>query len=226
MNNKELNTIESTSGCFQSLSAEELDFINKNKTTVRYTKGETIIKQSAFAPHVLFVNSGLVKVYIENGKKQLGLKLAKKGDFLAFESVFGAKKYKYSAQSLCDTTVCMIDSNALKELLVNNSGFALQITSRNYNEEKNLLDIIHNICFKQMRGKLASALIYFTGDDFKDENVFQFLTRQDIADFASITLESAIRFLKEFEKEQLIKIDGRQIEVLNREKLINLCEIG
>ena len=58
-----------------------------------------------------------------------------------------------------------------------------------------------------MRGKLASALLYLTSEKFKNDNVFQYLTRQDIADFASITVESTVKFLKEFEKEGLTQLD-------------------
>ena len=73
-----------------------------------------------------------------------------------------------------------------------------------------------------MRGKLASALLYLTSEEFKDENIFQYLTRQDIADFASITVESAVKFLKEFEKEGLISQNGKQILIKNGETLKEL----
>ena len=95
--------IENTSGCFRSLSPEELEFINSKKTQILYLKGETIFKQGAFAPHVLFVNHGLVRVYLQTGaNKQLNLRIARKGDFLAFFSVFGENIYSYSAVALCN----------------------------------------------------------------------------------------------------------------------------
>jgi CRP/FNR family transcriptional regulator len=219
--------IENTSGCFQKLSEEELEFINAKKTQITYLKGETIFKQGAFAPHVLFVNHGLVRVYLQTGaNKQLNLRIARKGDFLAFSSVFGENIYNYSAVALVDAAICMIDKAALKQLLLRNPEFALQITSRNFNNERRYLEIIGNISYKQMRGKLASALMYLNGEEFKDESLFQYLTRQDIADFASITIESAIKFLKEFEKEGIIRLDGKNIELLNEEDLMLISKKG
>ena len=104
--------------------------------------------------------------------------------------------------------------------------FALQITSRNYKNESRYLEIIGNISYKQMRGKLASAIQYLSGEDLADENIFPFLTRQDIADFASITIESAIKFLKEFEKEKIIKLDGKNIEIIDPKSLNIISKNG
>ena len=100
------------------------------------------------------------------------------------------------------------------------------VTTKNYKVEKELINIIGNLSHKQMRGKLATAVLYLTGDEFIDLDVFQYLTRQDLAEFASISTESTIRFLKEFEKEKLIQLDGKGIVILERAKLVEICERG
>jgi CRP/FNR family transcriptional regulator len=219
-NQNSIEKIENTSNCFQSLGLEDLQIINENKTQLTFFKDETIFKQGAFAPHVLFVNKGLVRIYLQTDQnKQINIRLAKKGDFMAFSSVFGKNTYLYSAISLKDSTICMIDKEALKKLLLKNPDFAMQINSRNCYNEDRYLKIIHNISYKQMRGKLASALIYLSSNEFKDENVYEYLTRQNIADFASISVESAVKFIKEFEKEGLLKLEGKAIKITNIKKL-------
>jgi CRP/FNR family transcriptional regulator len=77
-----------------------------------------------------------------------------------------------------------------------------------------------------MRGKLASSLLYLSQEEFAGENVFDFLTRQDIADFASISVESAIKFLKEFEKEEIVSLNGKKIHILNALKLEQISKAG
>jgi CRP/FNR family transcriptional regulator len=104
--------------------------------------------------------------------------------------------------------------------------FALQITSKNYRHERHLLEIIKNVSYKQMRGKLASALLYLSQEEFIKEEVFSYLTRQDIADFASISAESAIKFLKEFEKEEMIKLSGKDILITDNSKLEAISKNG
>lgn len=206
---------------------KELELQEQNKTNITYLKGENIFKQGAFAPYVIYVVSGLVKVYLQTGyDKQINISIAKSGDFLAFSSIFGENIHTYSTQALTDAQICMIEKESLKESLLKNPQFALQITSKNYRNERHLLEIIKNVSYKQMRGKLASSLLYLSQEEFRDENIFSCLTRQDIADFASISTESAIKFLKEFEKEKIIKLKGKDIIILKIEMLESISKNG
>jgi CRP-like cAMP-binding protein len=204
-----------------------LDNLAKNKTRITYLKGETLFKQGAFAPYVLYVVQGLVKVYLQTGyDKQINLSLARTGDFLAFSSIFGENIHTYSSQALKGSEICMIEKESLKEILLNNPQFALEVTSKNYRNERHLLEIIKNLSYKQMRGKLASTLLYLSQEEFLKEEVFEYLTRQEIADFASISTESAIKFLKEFEKEEIIVLQGKNIDILDRRKLELISKTG
>ncbi|MBN2610733.1 MAG: Crp/Fnr family transcriptional regulator [Bacteroidales bacterium] len=216
-----------SSTCFQYLYPDELEFINSRKTQITYLKGETIFKQGAFAPYILYVVDGLVRVFLQTGStKQLNIRLTKQGDFMAFSSVFGDNIYNCSAIALKDSTICMIEKAALKQLLIKNADFAMRITSRNCRNEGRYLEIIQNTSYKQMRGKLASTLLYLSSEEFLKEDVFQYLTRQEIADFASITIESAVKFIKEFEKEGLLKLEGKKIKIVNKDKLQEIAERG
>jgi CRP/FNR family transcriptional regulator len=68
--------------------------------------------------------------------------------------------------------------------------------------------------------------MYLSSEEFEDINVFQYLTRQDIADFASITSESTIKFLKEFEKDGVLKLDGKNIVVRDKQVLSEISKRG
>ena len=209
------------------LYPKELNITDQKKTRITYLKGENIFKQGAFAPYVIFVVKGLIKVYLQTGyDKQTNISLARTGDFLAFSSIFGENIHTYSAQAVKDSIICMIEKESLKEILLNNPQFALEITSKNYRNERHLFEVIKNISYKQMRGKLASSLLYLSHEEFLQEDVFQFLTRQDIADFASVSTESAIKFLKEFEKEKVIRLKGKDITILDQDKLEIISRTG
>lgn len=226
-NNENLSTNNENTFCFREFSVDEQEFLKHKKKQISYFKGENIFKQGAFAPYVMFVLKGFVKVYLQTGYgKQINLRIARAGEFLAFSSVFGEEVYTYSTQSITDVEVCMIDKVGLGELLKNNPEFAMEVTSKNYKVEKELIGIIANLSHKQMRGKLATALLYLSNKEFKEANIFQYLTRQDVAEFASISTESTIRFLKEFEKEKLVRLEGKDIELLDIEKMVELSERG
>jgi CRP-like cAMP-binding protein len=212
--------------CFQYLYPDEIDFINQKKTQVFYTQGETIFKQGAFAPYILYMIEGLAKIFVQTKNKQMNLSIVKQGEFMAFSSIFGETVFRYSISALSDSVICMIDKEAMRNLLQKNADFAMRITSRNCQNESRYLEIIQNVSFKQMRGKLASALIYLSHDDFIKEDIFSFLNRQDIADFASISLESAVKFIKEFEADGILSTNGKKIIVDDKEKLAEIAAKG
>ena len=209
------------------LSASNRELLQHKKKQLFYQKGENIFKQGAFAPYVMLVQTGLVKLYLQTGyNKQINIRVAKPGDLLAFSSVFGEDLYTYSSLALKDSDICMIDKEGLKQVLFDNNEFAMQVTSNNYMNEKHLLNIISSISHKQMRGKLATTLLYLSAKEFLDEQIFQYLSRQDIANFASITTESAIKFLKEFEKEGIIKINAKDISIVKFDELKDISVKG
>ncbi len=218
-----LNSLE----CFRDFTEEQLLLINQSKTKIEYYQKEVIFKQGAFASHVLFIISGLVRIYLQTGRdRQINIRLAKAGDFIAFSSLFGINIYQYSGIAVKDTTICMIEKKALNDLLIKYPVFALNITSKNAMVERRYIELIQNISYKQMRGKLASALLYLSSEEFSNDNVLSFLTRQEIADFASIGIESAIKLIKEFEKEDILNLDKRSITITNREALEWIAKTG
>jgi len=218
---------KNTSTCFHHLYPDELDFISSKKKQLCYEQGENLFKQGAFSPYVIYVVDGLIKLHLQTGNnKKLNVKIAKTGDFLAFSSVFGDDSYNYTAMALKDSKVCMIYKQALFQLMKKNSEFAIRIASRNCRDENRLLELVTDINSKHMRGKLASALLYLSLKEFEGLSVFSYLSRQDIAGFASISTESAIKFLKEFEKEGIISLAGKCIAIKDGLRLKYISEKG
>lgn len=214
---------QSEPDCFQLISREDLEALVENRTQITYLKGETIFKQGAFAPHVLFIQSGLIRVYLQTGRNKVqNLWISRSGDFLAFSSMFGERTYSYSATAMKDSELLMIDKESLKRLLRTNPEFGFRITSKNYSSERHLMDLVTSLSYKQMRGKLATALLYLNSEILLSEKIFTFLTRQDIADFASISVESVIKFLKEFEKEGILSLENKNIVITDPVKLAEI----
>ena len=219
--------IENISGCYNKLPIDDIEYLNEKKTHLKYLKGETIFKQGAFAPHVLFVNQGLVRIYYQiKDVKQINILIARKGDYIAFSTVFNKNTYEYSAVSLTDSKICMIEKEALKKVLMRNPDFAMQIISKSGLNESRYLEIIKNVSYKQMRGKLASTLVYLSSGELINDDVFKYLARQDIADFAAITVESTVKFLKEFEKEGIIELRNKDIIIKDLQRLTFISAKG
>ena len=211
--------------CFNSLTPSELEFVNSQTKSLFFRKGETICKQGTYAPYVIFLTEGLAKIYLEVSKeKQISTHLAKEGDFISFSAVFEQDEYNLSASALTDTSACMINKEAVRSLLKTNSEFGYRIISRNWEVENRLLDIISNLSYKQMAGKLAITLLYLA--DFGYPDIFEHLSRRELAAFANISIESTVKLLKEFETDSIITLNGKSIILNRREQLKDIAVRG
>ena len=77
-----------------------------------------------------------------------------------------------------------------------------------------------------MNGRLAQTLLYIDGFKTENPNIFQLMSRKDIADFAGISTESAVKLLKSFEKDGLIELNEKDILVVNHKGLLELSKKG
>ena len=213
--------------CFQKLTPDELELVKNSKTQVQFRKGENLTKQGAFASSILFVIDGLVKQYVEgDSTRNFNLRVIRSGEFIGLSTVFNKNTFNYSAVALRETLACLIEKDIMTNLIKNNSGFAFGIVKRYCDQDSTLFDIIRNLMYKQMPGKLADTLLYLSSDAFGDEDIFTLLSRREIADFAGISTESAVKLLKSFEKDGLIRLDEKNIEILNRNALMEVSRRG
>ena len=202
--------------CFRNLLPEEIELARNSKTRVIFRKGENLTKQGAFASSVLFVMDGLAKQYVEgDATRNFNLRLIKGGEFVGLSVAFNNHTYNYSVVALRETTACLIEKEAVTSLIKGNGNFAYNIINRYCEQDSKLYVSIHDLMYKQMNGRLAGALLYLHKEQVSLEDVFPYLSRKDIADFAGLSTESTVKLLKTFEKEGLIRLEDKNILLLD-----------
>ena len=213
--------------CFQLLSTEEVELVRASKTQVLFRKGDNLTKQGAFASYVLFIINGLAKQYIEgDGVKNFNLRIIRPGEFAGLSSVFSENIFSYSAVALTDCQVFLIEKEVIANVTKQNGTFAFKIVKRYCEQNNNLLNTVRNLMYKQMNGRMADTLLYIDSLKSEKEEIFHLLTRKDLADFAGIAMESAVKLLKTFEKEGIIEIHDKNINIINRDSLIDISKRG
>jgi CRP/FNR family transcriptional regulator len=199
--------------CFRNLLPEEIDLARNSKTRVIFRKGENLTKQGAFASSVLFIMDGLAKQYVEgDATRNFNLRLLKGGEFVGLSVAFNNHTYQYSVVALRETTACLIEKEAVTSLIKANGTFAYNIINRYCEQNNKLYNSIRDLMYKQMNGRLAGALLYLWNEQVNAE-VFPYLSRKDIADFAGLSTESTVKLLKTFEKEGLISLEDKDIRL-------------
>ena len=213
--------------CFSKLLPEEIELVKDSKVQVQFRKGENITKQGAFASSVLFVVDGIVRQYIiGDTNRDFNLRIIRSGDFIGLSAAFSKHTYDYSTIALKDTLVCLIEKQAMAGLIKRNGNFAYGLINRYYENDSSLYDTIRSMMYKQMHGRLADVLLYLNTMNYNDERIFSYLSRKEIADFAGLSTESTVKLLKGFEKDGLISLIDKDIDILDASALIEISKRG
>lgn len=206
--------------CFRNLTPEETEFIRAGKTQVLFRKGDNLTKQGAFTSYVLFLINGMAKQYLEgDSTKIFNLRIIMPGEFLGLSAVFSENLFGYSSVALTDCQAVLIEKEAIAKVIKQNGHFAFSLIKRYCEQNNNLLKIVSNLSYKQMNGRLADALLYLDSLKTGAPEIFQLLSRKDLADFCGISTESAVKLLKTFEKDGLIELHEKDIILKNHGSL-------
>ena len=213
--------------CFSKLTDDELLLLEKNKLEVKYKKGEMICKQGTYASHIMYVCTGLVKVYIENEVDTLTLKILPPGNIIGLTSLFDkVKVFQYSASAYQETVIKLIDINIFKQLIQQNALFASEVI--NILCENSIQTYGRFFCFthKQSYGRMADIILCLAVRIYKENSFELLLTRKELAELTGLSSETVIRILKKFKEDKLIEIKGKSYKILDIEKLEKISSCG
>lgn len=216
-----------SSDIFNVLSTSEIKNIDCHRASIHYNSGEIIFKQGAPANFFVCVTSGLVKLYIEHyNSRNLIIGLTRPINYIFEPGPFVDSRHHVSAVACEETTACLIDVAAMKEVISGNTNFANEFISKISHQSVMLFDRISSSTQKHVYGKVADTLLYLYPGIYQDNPFELSLSRQDLADMSGMTKESLIRVLKKFKEEKILLLEGNDIEILDRDKLEDISRKG
>jgi len=224
MVNKSIDCVfcENKSVCFNELTPQELSEINKNKVEISYKKDETIIKQNSFASNIFFIKKGLVKIYLESKDRDLIIEIGGKSKMLGLTSLNHTKYYKFSVVAIEDVVLCQINIEIINKIMLTNQYFNNQVISNLNTTIEKILNKLFCISHKQLQGRLADALICFSDEIYNNNKFTLGVSRKELADITNMATENVVRILKEFNDKKIIKLAGKNIEIINYVELKKL----
>ena len=212
---------------FNFLTEQELKKFNDSRYNTHYNAGEIIFKQGTALTHLLSFTSGLAKVYIEGfNRRNIILRLIKSGEFICGPGMYTDFKHHYTISAIEDSTACFIDVNVHQEIMAENHVFAMHsYKNANLNTLNNFTKFI-SLTQKQMAGRIADSLLYLHEEVYLSNPFSLTLSRQELADMTSMSKESAIRILKQFKDDKIIRIDRDKFEIIEIKKLTEISRFG
>lgn len=210
------------------LSNEELAVLEKGCLQTEFTKGELIFKEGSPANHIVYVREGYVKLSKKGiGGKDYILSISKKGAYLGINNLNKKTKQFYiSATALTKTKVCFIDIEKFSLLLQKNCKFAMEVISYIFDDEMNYYDRLVNNVQQQVPGRLASTLFYFRNNVYGENPFTLNITKVELASLIGTSRESVTRLLKEFQEENIIKMEKSKIQIIDEAKLERIRQKG
>jgi len=213
--------------CFASLTVEETELLNNNSVRVEYKKGEIICKQGGLANHIIYMEKGLAKVYINDGISTLVLKIIPECNLLGLSSISEENNtFQYSAMAYLDSNVRQIDISIFRQLIDRNPLFAKEVIEIFIANSTQINGRFFCLTHKQSYGRLADIILCLADRVFKANEFNLDLTRKDLAELTGMSQETVVRMLKKFKDEQLIFIEGKRFRIDNYERLKKISEAG
>lgn len=213
---------------FEHVSADELTDYCSSKTEIRVRKGNKIVSEGDAIKSFLYIKSGLVKLHRHTSDPNYDqiISIAQPFDFISVLSVFSDTKYNLSITAIEDSIVCEFDLLKIKDLVRNNGAFALDMLERMSRTTDSIIRKYNDINSKNLRGRIAYILFLFSDEIYRG-SIFELpISRKEIAELIGMTTENVIRILSEFRKEHIIRINGKEIEIIDKNILKMICLHG
>ncbi|MBI5595872.1 MAG: Crp/Fnr family transcriptional regulator [Elusimicrobia bacterium] len=191
----------------------------------RFRSNETVFYEGENPSGIYVVCTGKIKILkASRTGQQLLLRFESPGDLVGHISSLAGWPYAGSAEAMEESVVSMIDIETFKKFLLHHPRSALALLREVSRDVRRGEAKARDIAFKPARGRLAGTLLRTVPEAAvkKNQAVISGLKRKDIAEMAGLTIETTVRLLKDFENRGLVARKGKDIQVLDVEKLKSL----
>lgn len=171
---------------------------------------------------VYCIQKGKVKVYKSCHERNFVIELVGDSDFIGYTALFNGNKHTNSAKCLDDTQLCFIPKNIFIDMLEKNGDLTSSLLKLSMKENRRISNLLVGFKCSNMLGRIATALLE-VGDKYGfDENQYLNvrLTRKDVGELSGTTTESVIRIMNDLKKEKVLSMEGSNVKIINKGKLI------
>ena len=157
------------------------------------------------------------------------MQLLKAGDIFGFVPYFTHNKYETQASCITDSIVCTYPVADFERLLLHNAEASLYFLRDVSDQFWSHHTLLISLTQKHLRGRLADAIRFIEaeyGIEADGQTLKGKFSRNDYSELCSMTSSNVTRTLRDLENEGIIALRGKDIAILNREKLERISRIG
>jgi len=196
------------------------NFFDDNGKVFIFRKDEIIYKEGHNSNFIFLILKGVAKCYkLDDQGKELTTGLHKEDDLFGYTSFTQNIPYQETARAIKEVELVGISKSELKNVLSNNHTVTLELLELLTDNITGIKDQLLQMAYSSVNKKTALTILKFAEKlNRKPEDPIK-ISRNDLASVAGIATETLIRTMSNFKKQGLIEIEGRNIKILDIQKL-------
>ncbi|UKM63561.1 response regulator [Flavobacteriaceae bacterium GSB9] len=196
------------------------NFFDDNGKEISYSRGEVIYEEGQHSNNIYLISKGLVKCHrLDEKGKDLTTALYKEDDLFGYTSFTQNTIYQETAAAVEDSTLMALSKNDLKDVLNTNHTVTLELIQLLTDDLIHVKDQLLEMAYSSVKRRTASTILKFAEKLNRKPDEAIRISRNDLASVAGVAIESLIRTLSSFKDMGLIEIEGRNIRILDINKL-------
>lgn len=196
------------------------NFFDDNGETSNYTKGDMIYNEGSHSNFIYLIKKGVVKNHkFDEDGKELITSIQKEDDLFGYSSFTQNIPYQESATAIENSELVCISKYKVKDILNNNHKLTLELIQLLTDDLSTIKEQLLQMAYSSVQKKTAATILKFAEKLNKKPEEPIKISRNDLASVAGVAIETLIRTISRFKKEGLIDIEGRNIKILDLNKL-------
>jgi len=211
----------------QMIGSDSVAAICEASHRMIFKKGETILRQGIPSTHLVFLHRGIVKFSYETaGERKVILTVVGSPTLLGGANLFFNEKNLFSLVALEECKVCLIDNSVLMGIMTREGNFLMTLMKHSSASFQASIFNFINLAHKQVAGRISDILLYLSDNVYKSRRFVLSLTRRELSEFAACSPENVINTLSMLNREGVLRVSGKEIEILDYEKLAEISKHG
>ena len=141
-------------------------------------------------------------------------------------TVFTGQQLPANAQTLSKTRILLFPRSAFVDLITANPSLALNLLAIMSKKLRQFAAQIENLSLKEIPARLASYLIYLAEEQGTEDAVKLNVSKGQLASLLGTIPETLSRIFAKLSGQNLIRVEGPRISLLDRQGLEDLAEHG
>lgn len=192
-----------------------------------FKKGHVLCREFETSENFYLIKTGVVKIYsLSESGKQVTHAFLSTGELIGISGLTERKTASATAEILEEAELYILKKESAVELLKKHPPLLLQILNKVNKDQENAYIRFDRIINFKARERIARSLIdlgaLFGESTVQGLQIKLRLTREELASYIGISPETAIRFLSEFKRKNLVIEKNHMITLLDQEALRNI----